>query len=40
MLGGYGGDEIFGGNSRYREVFQLSNKLPGWFVGGVAAASF
>ena len=33
MLGGDGGDELFGGNQRYakQKVFGLYDKVPGWF---------
>ncbi len=32
MMGGDGGDEIFGGNSRYVEVFKHFSRYPQWMV--------
>lgn len=35
LLGGDGGDEIFGGNSRYKEVMNQSQRFPTWLQKGV-----
>ncbi len=37
LLAGDGGDEIFGGNSRYanQQVFELYGRLPGWLRAGL-----
>lgn len=37
ILGGDGGDEIFGGNSRYVENYQNFKRFPAWFEACVAA---
>jgi asparagine synthase (glutamine-hydrolysing) len=37
MLGGDGGDEIFGGNSRYQYTFTHFSRFPAWFTDGMVA---
>lgn len=37
MLGGDGGDEIFGGNSRYQYTFTHFSRFPSWLTDGVIA---
>ncbi len=37
MLGGDGGDEIFGGNARYQYTFTHFSRFPSWLTDGVIA---
>lgn len=37
MLGGDGGDEIFGGNSRYQYTFTHFSRFPSWLTDGIVA---
>ncbi len=37
LLGGDGGDEIFGGNSRYRDMLNGFKRFPGWLQNGIMA---
>jgi asparagine synthase (glutamine-hydrolysing) len=41
LLGGDGGDEIFGGNSRYAEIFQNpASRIPPWLASSLLKPSF
>lgn len=33
LMGGDGGDEIFGGNARYHEILSMRSRVPPWLAG-------